>query len=308
MQHPRSTGVNIFNALSYDEWMLKRGNAWLLDFSHNVFSQTGEDGIISKILEMLPARDKWCVEFGAWDGCHFSNTCNLIENAGYSAVLIEPNPEKYLELKNRVSRRPQVLTFNRFVGFSAGDNLDSILRDTPIPRDFDLLSIDIDGNDYHAWGSTEEYRPKVVCIEFNPTIPTEVEYVQPADQAITRGASLLSLVGLGETKGYSLVCVLPFNAFFVRQEDFPLFGIENNDPRVLRRDLTGVTYLFSGFDGSVMLSGYGKLPWHDVPYDEKKMQQLPRLFRKYPDDFSPLVRRLFELYRRWFVTPRPPSS
>jgi len=281
--------------------MPKRENAWLLDFSRNVFSQTGEDGVIAKILELLPERDKWCVEFGAWDGCHFSNTCNLVENAGYSAVLIEPNREKYRELQARVSRRAGVVTLNRFVGFSAPDNLDTILRDTPTPRDFDLLSIDIDGNDYHAWESTTEYRPKVVCIEFNPTIPTEVEYVQPADQKVSRGASLLSLVRLGETKGYSLVCVLPFNALFVRKEDFPRFGIENNDPRILRKDLTGITYLFSGFDGSVMLSGYGKLPWHNVPYNEKKIQQLPRLFRKYPDDFSPLVRRLFELYRRWFV-------
>ncbi len=42
--------------------------AWLLDFAIKVHSQTGEDGVIEKILENLPERDYWCVEFGAWDG------------------------------------------------------------------------------------------------------------------------------------------------------------------------------------------------------------------------------------------------
>jgi len=47
---PVNRRVNIFNALSYDEGMLKRENAWLLDFSRNVFSQTGEDiGEISEV-------------------------------------------------------------------------------------------------------------------------------------------------------------------------------------------------------------------------------------------------------------------
>ncbi len=66
-----------------------RDDAWLLNHRSNVHSQAGEDGIIEKILELLPVRDHWCVEFGAWDGVFLSNTRRLIEHAGYSAVLIE---------------------------------------------------------------------------------------------------------------------------------------------------------------------------------------------------------------------------
>ena len=70
----------------------------LLEFASNTYSQTGEDGVLGKILETLPERDLWCVEFGAWDGRHLSNTCNLIENRGYSAVLIEADAKRFRDL------------------------------------------------------------------------------------------------------------------------------------------------------------------------------------------------------------------
>ena len=40
-------------------------NDWLLDFTSNTYSQTGEDGILAKVLSCLPHQDRWCVEFGA---------------------------------------------------------------------------------------------------------------------------------------------------------------------------------------------------------------------------------------------------
>lgn len=41
---------------------------WLLERRRDVFSQDGEDGIIEAILDVLPGRNHWCVEIGAWDG------------------------------------------------------------------------------------------------------------------------------------------------------------------------------------------------------------------------------------------------
>ena len=54
----------------------------------NVHSQNGEDGVIAEILDRLPELDRWCVEFGAWDGVHLSNTRHLIESRDFGAVLI----------------------------------------------------------------------------------------------------------------------------------------------------------------------------------------------------------------------------
>lgn len=62
---------------------------WLLDYASNIYSQTGEGGVIAKILAMLPETDHWCVEFGAWDGLFLSNVRRLIEENDYSAILIE---------------------------------------------------------------------------------------------------------------------------------------------------------------------------------------------------------------------------
>ncbi len=270
---------------------------WLLDFKYDRFSQHGEDGIIEKILEIIPEKDNHCVEFGAWDGIAMSNTRNLIINKNYSAVLIEGDSAKFEELKRNYSENPNVITINKFVGFGEDDNLDQILKDTPVPFDFDFLSIDIDGNDYHVWKAMKKFRPKVVCIEFNPTIPTEVEFVQPPDHSLNQGASLLSLVKLGKEKGYELVAVSLVNAFFVRKEFFPLFEIEDNRPEILRTNLDYVTYIFLGYDGTLFLRGFRRSPWHEgIELDESNMQIIPHFIRKYPQNYNEFENKLFSEY------------
>jgi hypothetical protein len=271
---------------------------WLLDCQANVFSQAGEDGVIEKILELLPDKNHWCVEFGAWDGILYSNTRNLIVNKKYSAVLIESDREKFKVLEKNYSQYPGVVTVNRFVGFGNHDHLDMILEDTAIPKEFDFLSIDIDGNDYHVWKAAENYHPKVVCIEFNPTIPTEVNFVQSADQTVTQGCSLSALTELGMNKGYELVSVLPFNAIFVRKEYFPIFEISDNSPGVLRTHTQAITYMFSGYDGRIILRGHRRNDWHNIEISEDAVQILPRFLRKYPLSYNKVEKFLFNfLYK-----------
>ena len=55
-------------------------SAFLQKFRQNVTSQRGEDGIIMEIFETVGRTNEYCVEFGAWDGKHFSNTWNLLKN------------------------------------------------------------------------------------------------------------------------------------------------------------------------------------------------------------------------------------
>jgi hypothetical protein len=165
----------------------ERGNRWLLAHASNVTSQNGEDGIIAKVLETIGDSTKWCVEFGAWDGRHLSNTFNLIASRGYSAVLIEGSKERFRELERTFKDDPKVRCVNAFVGFTAADGLDAILARAGIPKDFDVLSIDIDGNDYHVWKAVATYRPRVVVIEYNPTIPSAVDFVQVADMTVNQG-------------------------------------------------------------------------------------------------------------------------
>ncbi|MDQ6630469.1 MAG: hypothetical protein M3Y82_01785 [Verrucomicrobiota bacterium] len=270
----------------------------LLEYAKNIYSQTGEDGVLSKILDMLGTRDRWCVEFGAWDGQHLSNTFSLIQNSGYSGVLIEGSRKRYEDLLKRFGSNSKVIALNSFVGFKSDDGLDKLLVDTPIPKDFDLLSIDIDGNDYHVWDAVSSYFPKVVCVEFNPSIPTEVDFIQVADRDVSQGASLLAFVRLGTRKGYELVAVTSFNAIFVRSEYFSLFGITDNSPRTLREDISCVTHVFCGFDGTVFFRGSEHLPYHGIKY-AGRIRPLPKLFRRYPGNFGPLTSKLFGVYRKF---------
>jgi hypothetical protein len=190
---------------------------------------------------------------------------------------------RFRDLERNYAGRPGVTTLNRFVGFDATDGLDAILEKTGMPRDFDFCCIDIDGNDYHTWNAFTLYQPKLVCIEFNPTIPPEVSFVQAADPAVNHGCSLTALVDLARRKDYELVSVIGVNAFFVDKNYYPLFGITDNSISALWTKRDCITYLFSGYDGRIFLRGCQKLPWHEkFPMDESRMQALPPFVRRYP--------------------------
>lgn len=277
-----------------------RRDDWLSAYARNVSSQFGEDGILEKVLEIIGETSDWCVEFGAWDGVVYSNTHHLVLGKGYSAVLIEADPVRFEELCATYRDRPSVVPFNRFVGFGEHDSLDAILSTTDVPLDFDVLSIDIDGNDYHVWEATKRYRPKVVVIEFNPTVPSGVEFVQPRDMSVAQGSGIASITGLGRRKGYELVALTTANAILVDSRYFDLFGIEDNSPAALRHDESGITHLFHGYDGTIFIRGNRRLVWHDLPLDETRFQQLPRRLRRYPDAYGRLARLLLRVYRRFY--------
>lgn len=270
----------------------------LNDYSFNVFSQTGEDGIIEKILDILSEKDKWCVEFGAWDGKLFSNTCNLIMNKDYYSVQIEGNQEKYKELCNTYQNK-NVICNNQFVGFDKNNNLDTILSETDIPQNFDFLSIDVDGNDYHIWSCMEKYRPKLVCVEYNPTIPNEVEFVQEKNINVNQGASILSFVKLAQSKEYELICATMINAFFIDRKYFKLFNIANNSINNIRQDKSCVTYLYSGYDGTIFIEGAKRLPWHKINLKEENFQIIPKSLRVFPSNYNKQQRRLFNIFKNF---------
>jgi len=275
-----------------------RPNTWLNAFEKNVTSQHGENGIIEKVLEVIKENDKWCVEFGSWDGKQCSNTYDLIKNKGYSAILIEGDCSRFKDLCRTYQGNEKVIPINTYVGFDKKNNLDSIIKNSQIPFNFDLLSIDIDGNDYHVWQAIKKYRPKIVVIEFNPTIPSSVEFVQPRDMSVTQGSSLLSIVNLGKTKNYELVAVTRNNAIFVDLKYYHPFGIKDNSPQALRKDESMITHIFCGYDGTVFIRGYGKSPWQAISFKESKMQILPKWARKRMGDHNIIRRRLGKTLRR----------
>jgi len=270
-------------------------------YARNEFSQFGEDGIIEKLLSLLPDRDKRCVEFGAWDGPHLSNTFNLVKNSAYRPVLIEADRKKFLELQKNMAPFDAILV-NEFVTFDGAGTLDNILRATDIPNDFDLLSIDIDGNDYWIFESIKEYRPKIVCIEYNPSIPNAVDYVQPRDFSVKRGASAQALCRLANEKSYELVATTSCNLLFVDRKYFDRFDMAGNQLPALRDDSACTNYAFVGYDGTVIHSKPIHFYWHAIDVDAQALQVFPRALRVFPSDLGP-ARKLLLFGFIWLLQP-----
>ncbi len=267
-------------------------------YARNVSSQYGEDGIIEKALELIGACNGWAVEFGAADGKYCSNTRNLIEAKGYSTVLIEADQALFLDLARTYESNAKVIPVNALVGFENHNGLDQLLKPFPIPLDFDLLSIDVDGNDYHCWKAVNFYRPKIVVIEFNPTIPNSVVFIQSPDMHVSQGSSISAIDALAKSKGYELIATTFANAVFVDRKYYNLFGVEDNSVGVLRTDASAITHLFSGYDGTIFIAGCGMLPWHILPYNASSMQQLPKCLRQYPGHYGKVKKIIVWAYRR----------
>lgn len=200
----------------------------LFQYKKNVYSQNGEDGIIAHLIEKLGIENGWCCEFGAWDGKHLSNTFNLIENRAWNSVLIECDELKFEDLLLVQKEFPsQIIAKKEMVHYlpDSGRSLDDILKTTDIPHDFDLLSIDVDGPDYHIWKSFSNYEPKIVIVEHSglkePIVQREGAIHKKEKDGST---SFFPMKELGESKGYKLL-VDTGNLIFIHNEYQSLLGL-----------------------------------------------------------------------------------
>lgn len=184
-----------------------------------VYSQHGEDGVVAKLLSVIPTTSRYCVEFGAYDGITGSNTF-LLRRQGWKALLLD-----------RMFEKPE---YNLHKEFIRAETINSIFEKYKVPYDLDLLSIDIDYNDFYVWNALDDkFQAKIVIIECNPThLPTEDKVVKYrphfcGDGTNYYGASILALYNLGRKKGYSLVYhdSSGTNLFFVKNEILEKFNL-----------------------------------------------------------------------------------
>jgi hypothetical protein len=195
----------------------------LLRQGQKAFSQCDEDGIIAAIFARIGAGTKVFVEIGADNGLE-NNTRALLYD-GWSGYWIEAKQENtasaFEKFKEFVPDRLKICT-----AFVTTENIQQIFRDGQVPGEFDLLSIDIDGNDYYIFEALKDFNPRVVVIEYNAKYPSSTDRVQKYDAkyiwdfADDNGASLKALERIFSKHGYSLVgCNLSgANAFFVRND------------------------------------------------------------------------------------------
>lgn len=258
-------------------WIKKnKGYSNLLEkHAQKTTSSNGEDGIIAHIMSVLGIKTGFCVEFGAWDGLVGSNTWRLLNEDKWNGLLIEADPEKFVQLEERYRENSRVTTIQTLVDWKGRNSLDAILSSHNVPANFDLLSIDIDGNDYHVWANLHSFRPRVLVIEFNNHIPNDIEYVKDPDFAINQGCSLYALIQLSQHKGYELVATCGCNAFFVGRDEYPKLALADNSIEGMFDDTRTETRVFQLYDGSLALAGKQRLNWLKQDFTQEDIQILP---------------------------------
>ncbi len=221
-------------------------------YEKNIQSQFGEDGVIEEIFNRIGTSNKICIEFGAWDGIHLSNSWALWKNKEWKALLIEGDKNKFVELKNNTKECANVIPYLAFVAVDGENSLESIVKKNQLPLEPDMLSIDIDGDDYYIFESLTELKPRLILIEYNPTIPPAFDLKQAKGEYF--GASALSLLRLAHRKGYKLAHLTDTNLFFVHENSFSKLNIK--EPAL--EDIfvnTHLVHVVSSYDGKSFLLG-----------------------------------------------------
>lgn len=184
----------------------------LANYEKKIFSQNGEDGVLEKIFEIIGVTNQYYVEFGTESG-YECNTRYLREYGNWNGLLMDGGYED-----QRINLHREFIT---------AENINLLFQKYNVPQQLDLLSIDIDSNDWYVWHAIDSsYQPRVIVIEYNAThFPHEDRIIiynpyNSWDTSNYFGASILALYNLGVSKGYSLVYANAngVNLFFIRND------------------------------------------------------------------------------------------
>ena len=214
-----------------------------------MYSQLNEEQKLHRIFEIIGVKHFTAVEFGAGDGFTYSNTRALEAERDFQLFMFDREPG-----------HPSVFQADITCG-----NVEEVFRLHHVPHHFDLLSLDIDGNDFWVWQALKTFRPRVVVIEFNQCRDGCMTIKENPAHAFAStdyyGATYEAMKILGDSKRYLLVDRTAWNMIFVAFEDVTgELGLAEPwvfDPQLRgwggdRRGLPWVE-IASGFDGDDLL-------------------------------------------------------
>jgi hypothetical protein len=202
-------------SLSYPERLTAR--------RFRLLSQNQEDGMLLTLFQQIGTTSKRFVEIGS--GATGGNAAMLAGEFGWTGLLVEGDRGKVEYAGRRFPRTTAVCAW------VTPESVNQILEQHGYTGEVDLLSIDLDGNDYWVWQALTSCTPRVVVLEYNSMFGPERAVSVPYEPSFNRrdhrfcyyGASLTALSRLSARKGYRLVAVEPtgINAFFLRHDVSP---------------------------------------------------------------------------------------
>jgi hypothetical protein len=196
----------------------------LLPHGYKVYSQTDEDGLIREIFDRIGTTSKTFVEFGIGDGLE-NNTLALLFDS-WKGLWIDASTEHIASIRQHWSRVISDGRLSVVESFITAENINQLISDNFLQGEIDLLSVDIDGNDWHVLDAITCVDPRVICVEYNAKFVPPLRYCMEYNpkhvwQHDDNGGVSLQFLedGLAE-RGYRLVgcSISGANAFFVRQD------------------------------------------------------------------------------------------
>lgn len=261
-------------------------------YGYKVYSQNDEDGIIQEIFRRIGVSNKIFVEFGVQDGLE-SNAHYLLFQE-WKGLWIEGSEQCIEDMQQKFYPLLQSGQLKCKCAFITKDNINDLIGEAGISGEIDLLSIDIDGNDFYVWEAINVINPRVVIIEYNGKFPPDCDWKMAYnenhiwDGSDWHGASLKAMEKLGRTLGYQLVGtnINGANAFFVRKDlangnffepataeelyNPSRFNIKHRSGHPARYCLKGQKEnlgILNYMPNDIAISGYG---FHDLEHDAEQ--------------------------------------
>lgn len=203
------------------------------DTGFRVCSEHDEDGILLFLLAVTGTASRRFVDIGCGNGVHGSNCANLAFNLGFGGVLVDADA-RLVEIGAAIygrhpdTRRAPPCFVQSFV---TRDTINPLLIDSGTVGEVDVLSIDIDGNEYWIWDALDAVDPRIVVVEIHDEYGLD-DILGPYDENlrwqearddVPFGASATAMTRLATSRGYRLVGGnrAGFNAIYLRQDLAP---------------------------------------------------------------------------------------
>jgi hypothetical protein len=218
--------INLGRILARENDKIETSN--LQHYGFGIFSQWDEDGIIQKLSSSIPEEARTFIEIGVEDYVE-SNTRFLMMKDNWRGFVVDGSAKNIQKIRNSYYYwRYDLEAHHAFVDL---ENINRLVNDSGIGENLGILSIDIDGVDYHVLKEIVNCRPHILVVEYNAVFGPHRQVTVPYRSDFNRtkahysniywGASLAAMNSLANSWGLCLVGTNKAgnNAFFIRHDN-----------------------------------------------------------------------------------------